>query len=173
MATRDLGPLRSRRMQAARLFDKGFSQAEVARRCRVSRQTASVWFHALQAGGRAALEPRQGGREAKLTKAQRRKLERELLRGAQAHGWSTDLWTLERIVKLIHALFDVQYHPGHMWKLLRRMGWSLQRPARRARERDEEAIVRWKNKTWPRLKKTPDAPAPSSSWTKAASPKDP
>lgn len=163
MATRHLGPLRARRMQAARLFEKGFSQSEVARRCGVSRQTASVWFHALQAGGRSALEPSQGGREAKLTKAQRKKLERQLLRGAQAHGWSTDLWTLERIAKLIHELFGVRYHPGHVWKLLRRMGWSLQRPARRARERDEQAIVRWKKKTWPQLKKTPGPTEPSSS----------
>lgn len=154
MATRNLGPLLERRMRAARLFERGFSQAEVARRCRVSRQTASVWFRALQAGGRSALKPSQGGRTARLTKGQRKKLERQLLRGAQAHGWSSDLWTLERIAKLIQLLFGVRYHRGHVWKLMREMGWSRQRPARRARERDEAAIVRWKKVTWPRLKKT-------------------
>lgn len=162
MATRHLGPLLERRMKAARLFDRGFSQAEVARRCGVSRQTASVWFHALRAGGRSALKPTQGGRTAKLSSGQRRKLERQLLRGAQAHGWSSDLWTLERMAKLIQQLFGVRYHRGHVWKLLRGMGWSRQRPALRARERDEAAIVRWKKKTWPELKKTP-APTERSS----------
>jgi transposase len=149
-------------MKAVRLFERGFSQAEVARRCGVTRQTASVWFHTLRSGGRAALKPTQGGRTAKLNAAQLRKLEKQLLRGAQAHGWSSDLWTLERIAKLIEQLFGVQYHPGHVWKLLRAMGWSLQRPALRARERDEAAILRWKKKAWPQLKKTPEAERSSS-----------
>jgi len=91
----------------------------------------------------------------------------------RAHGWSTELWTLERIGLLLQRQFGVSYHPGHVWRILRSLGWSLQRPATRARERDEKAIEGWKKQAWPRLKKTPEGSSTSSSSTKAASRKDP
>jgi transposase len=161
----------SRRQKAAKLFASKFSQADVARRCGVSRQTAMRWQRAFEAGGAAALKPGQAGRPTKLSAVQRRRLQAALLQGPPAHGWSTDLWTLERITTLIKRLFDVRYHPGHVWKLMRSMGWSLQRPTTKARERDEAAIARWKSEEWPRLKKTAETKSASSSSTKAASPK--
>lgn len=161
-----------RRHRAAKLFIAGFSQADVARRCGVSRQTAMRWHRAFEKGGAPALRPRPRGRPNRLTVDQRRKLQSALLQGPSAHGWTTDLWTLERITAVIRRSFGVSYHPGHVWKLMRVMGWSLQRPTTRARERDEVAIAQWKSTEWPRLKKTPARMSASSSSTKAASPKE-
>src|SRR6266508_4476988 len=69
--------------------------------------------------------------------------------GAGGHGFGTDHWTLARVTSVIEQLAGTRYHPGHTWKLLRRMGWRLQRPARRAVERDEQAIARWVAEDWP------------------------
>jgi transposase len=73
-----------------------------------------------------------------------------LRQGARAHGFDTDHWTLARIATVIERVTGVGYHPGDVWKLLRRrLGWRLQRPARRAIERDEQAIARWVAQDWP------------------------
>lgn len=162
----------SRRQKAARLFAAGFTQAEIARRCGVSRQTASRWGRTYRSGGARALRPGHAGRPAKLTPVQIRRLQAALMKGPMSHGWSTDLWTLERITALIRTQFGIDYHPGHVWKLLRSMGWSLQRPTTRAKERDEAAIARWKSEEWPRLKKTPARTPASSSSTRAGSRKE-
>jgi transposase len=66
----------------------------------------------------------------------------------------SELWTLERIAQVITKVSGVRYHPGHVWRIVRRLGWSLQKPTTRARERDEVEIARWKRRTWARLKKT-------------------
>lgn len=160
-----------RRVRAGALFAAGFSQAEVARRCGVTRQSALRWQRLYEQGGLQALEPRQRGRPTKLTDEELGQLGAALQRGPAAHGWTTDLWTIERITTLIRRMFGVRFHRGHVWKLMRGMGWSLQRPTTRARERDEQAIARWKREEWPRLKKTRGAPRPSSSSTKAVSPR--
>ena len=86
----------------------------------------------------------------------------ELARGAIAHGYPTELWTLSRVGEVIEATTGVSYHPGHVWKVLHQMGWSRQRPARRAAERDEAAIERWVAEDWPRIKKTPAGGKPGS-----------
>jgi transposase len=144
---------RRRRLQAARLFQQGLSQAEVARRLGVSRQTASRWHARWRQGGRAGLAgPGRWGRPSRLSQADWRRVEHVLLAGAQAHGFDTDLWTLPRIAEVIWRLTGVSYHPGHVWWLLRRHHWSPQRPARRASERDEAAIARWRAEDWPRIK---------------------
>ena len=77
-------------------------------------------------------------------------IDQALRQGARAHGFDTDHWTLARITTVIQQLTGVSYHSGHTWKLLRRrLGWRLQRPARRAVERDEQAIARWVAEDWP------------------------
>jgi transposase len=129
------------------------------------------WHRAFQRGGARALRPGQAGRPTKLTRKHVAQLQTALLQGPAAHGWSTDLWTLERVAALIRKRFDVDYHVGHVWKVLRAMGWSLQRPTTRARERDETQIAQWKAKEWPRLKKTPVKTSASFSSTKVGSPK--
>jgi len=95
------------------------------------------------------------GRPALLTAGQRRRLVKLLLQGAGKHGYSTELWTLKRVAEVIAANFGVQYHPGHVWYVLRSLRWSSQKPQPRARERDEQAIERWRREDWPRIKKRP------------------
>lgn len=128
-----------RRERAARLFTRGFSQAEVARRLGVTRQSAMRWRRAHARGGAAALRAGKRGRPARVTPAQLRQLVRMLLQGAREHGWATDRWTLERIGTVIWRHHGVRYHPGHVWRILRSQGWSLQRLAARMRERDGES----------------------------------
>jgi transposase len=144
---------RQRRRQAARLFQQGLSQAEVARRLGVSRQSASRWQARWRQGGRAGLAgPGRWGRPSRLSDRDWRRVERALLRGAQAHGFDTDLWTLPRVAEVIWRLTGVSYHPGHVWWLLHRHHWSPQRPTRRASERDDAEVARLRAEEWTRIK---------------------
>jgi transposase len=153
---RDFEAMERRRRRAARLFEQGKTQADVVRALEVSRQSVSRWYAEWTAGGAAALKRApKAGRPAKLTGEELRAVERVLKRGACAYGFTTDLWTLERVADVIENETGVRYHPGHIWKILRAMGWSRQRPARRALERDDEAIATWVADRWPRVKKTP------------------
>lgn len=159
-------------MRAAELFAKGkLSQADIARELGVAHQTVSDWHDKWKAGGKKALKSAgRAGRPPKLSPADLDRVDRALRRGAKANGYPTDLWTLERVAEVIEGQTGVRYHPGHVWRVLRHMGWSRQRPARRATERDEAAIERWVNDRWPRVKKTPGPEGPgSSSKTRAAS----
>jgi transposase len=147
----------ARRLQAAELFAQGHTQAEVAHQLGVSRQSAHLWHARFQQGGVEALRSRgPTGPDPKLSAAQLTQVEQALLRGAKANGFDTDLWTLERVAVVITQLTGVRYHPGHVWVILRqRLGWTLQRPERRASERDEQTIARWVQQEWPRIKKGP------------------
>ncbi len=99
----------------------------------------------------------QPGPRPRLNGAALRRLERLLRQGATAHGWATDLWTAARVTTLIARHFGLRFHPEHVRKLLtRRLGWTSQKPTRRARERDEAAITHWRAVEWPRLKKQRD-----------------
>ena len=156
--------LEARRLRAGELFAQGRTQAEVARDLGVSRQSARL-VRPLRPGrcGRLA-QPGSHRSLPKLSAAQLAKVEEALLAGAMANGFDTDLWTLERVAVVITQLTGVRYHPGHVWVILRhRLGWTLQRPERRASERDEEAIARWVQQEWPRIKKGPPQKRPGSS----------
>jgi transposase len=171
-AHRDFEGMEKRRGRAARLFDKGATQAEVARQLGVSRQSVSRWYADWRSGGSTALRAAgRAGRLPLLTQAQLGQVDRALRRGPRAHGFGTDLWTLARVARVIEAQTGVRYHPGHVWKLLRdKLGWSRQRPARRAAERDDEAIARWVAEDWPRVKRGPaDGRRGSSSRTSRGS----
>jgi putative transposase len=114
----------------------------------------SRWIGAVRRGGEAALRAKpRPGRPSKLDAARRRRLLRELERGPEKHGYATQLWTAERIRKLILERFGVVFHVNHVPKLLRDCGWSYQRPTSRATERDEAAIATWLKEDWPRIKK--------------------
>ena len=147
------------------MFAQGRTQAEVARELGVSRQSAHLWHARFQQGGVEALRSRgPTGPDPKLSAAQLATVEQALLQGARANGFDTDLWTLERVAVVITQLTGVRYHPGHVWMILRhRLGWTLQRPERRASERDEEAIARWVAQEWPRIKKGQPQNRPGSS----------
>lgn len=171
MAARNFGALERRRMRAVRLFEQGETQAAVARRLGVSRTTVMRWAQALEAQGREGLRAAgRAGRKPRLTTEQLAQVEQALLEGPLAFGYATELWTLPRVAEVIRRVTGVRYHPGHVWRVLRKLGWSRQKPTTRARERDEQAIQRWVKTTWPALKKTPCAEGPrSSSSTRAAS----
>lgn len=151
---RDLDGMELRRREGMRLLGQGISQAEVARRCGVSRPTALRWEQQRQSGQGAAWKRRPLGRRPKLKPTDKQQLEKALLQGAQAHGFLNDLWTLPRVAQLIQRQSGVRLHPGHVWRVLGRMGWSVQRPTGKAAQRDEAAIARWKKHTWPALKKS-------------------
>ena len=146
--------LEQRRRQAVALLEEGLNGAQVARVLGVSGAAVSRWKQAYEKDGPAGLAatPHPGGR-SRLTSKQRRRLAKLLLQGPRRHGYRTELWTLGRVAEVVARTFGVQYHPSHVWKVLRGMGWSCQKPERRARERDEEAIRRWRQEDWPRIKK--------------------
>jgi transposase len=157
--------LQQRRREAAKLFAQGVPQAQVARRLGVSAQSVSRWFQAWREQGEAGLSPvGPPGRPPRLSAEDRRRVDAELRRGPRAHGYETELWTLRRAAEVIEKVTGVRYHPGHVWRLLRELGWTRQRPARRATERDEEAIARWVKEDWPRIKKARDAVGRGSSF---------
>jgi transposase len=166
---RDFAALEERRLRGARLLRRGMPPAEVARQTGASIQSVCDWARKMRAGGMAALHhPGRAGRKPRLSAAQLAAVAAGLKRGPEALGYESGLWTSARVADLIERECGVRYHPGHVWKILRRLGWSVQRPTGRALERDEAAIGRWRRVTWPALKKK-RAPAakPSSSSTRA------
>ena len=152
------------RLAAADQIDAGASDREVARRFRVSRMSANRWRRALAAGGRAALASKgPGGGPCKLSAAQVRELEAALEAGPAAWGWDEDqCWTLARIAEVIRGRFRADYTLAGVDLLLHRIGWSVQVPARQATERDEAAIARWKQVSWPQIKERRRTWAPGS-----------
>jgi transposase len=140
-----------RRRRAARLFAAGKrSQAEIARELHISRQSVSRWFEAWRQDKPEWI--RGAGRAGQLDKAQLKQVDKALRQGAQAHGFATDLWTLPRVAAVIERATGVHYHPGHVWKILAALEWSPQRPAKRARERNDEGRRQWMAKRWPAIK---------------------
>jgi transposase len=166
---RDHGAMEQRRLKAAKLFEAGKGPSEVARMLKVRRQSAHDWQRRWQTGGAGALRSSgAAGPKRKLTTAQQAEIAAAVVAGPQAQGHATAVWTLPRVAQLIAERTGQRYHPGHVWRVLRELGFSCQQPTRRAIERDEVAIAHWKRVTWPRLKKKPGAKAaPSSSSTKA------
>jgi len=157
-------------MQAARLLEKGYPEAEVARRVGAHRQSVNRWATQLADQGRVGLKRAgRAGRKPRLSPADLARIEAHLKAGPEAAGYGTALWTAARVADLIERECGVTFTPGHVWRILRDgLGWTPQRPAGRALERNEAAIRHWKRHRWPALKKTPHAGGtPSSSSTKA------
>ena len=153
-ARRDFQALRQRRRQAARLFAGGqLILAAIARRLNVSRPSVTRWYREWRQRGAAGLRGAgRAGWKPRLDRQQRRRLDRALRRGPRAYGFETDLWTVPRVASVIEQLTGVRYHPGHVWKLLGAMDWTLQRPARQARERNAEAVQDRVDHRWPAVK---------------------
>ena len=166
---RDFAALERRRMEAARLLREGLSQSEVARELGVHRQSVSRWARELeQSGVRALRKAQRTGRPPKLSPVQLRDLERALKRGPEVCGYVSGLWTAARVRDLIAERTGVRYHEDHVWRILRKLCWSCQRPTGKALERDEQGIRHWKKYRWLRIKKKRSASgARSSSSTKA------
>lgn len=146
--------LEKRRLEAGKLFTQGRSQAWVAKHFAVSRPAAWAWYWAWKKKGESGLKSRgRSGAPTKVTKRDLQKIETYLLKGPQFQGYATDIWTLERIAKLVRKLTGVSYHPGHVWRILRDMRWTAQKPETRARERNEGKIKQWMREEFPRIKK--------------------
>lgn len=147
-----------RRLRAARLLQAGRSPAEVAVLVEAPRQTVYRWKSVLENEGIDALrDMSRGGRPPLLGAAELIQLQIALLEGPTEHGFGTPLWTIKRVRVFIERRFGVRYSDVHVWRLLGQMGFSSQKPEKRALERDDAAIEEWKRKTWPALKKKPVA----------------
>lgn len=156
--------LERRRRKAMDLLDKGLSLNEVSRWVDSSPSSVMRWRDERRAHGSDGLKAKPApGRPPRLSPRQKARLTARLARGAMANGWRTELWTTARIAELIERSFGVHYHRDHIGRLMASLGWSHQKPDKRAIERDEEAIEAWKRKEWPRIKKTPSGWAPTSS----------
>jgi len=173
---RDLQALERRRKQAARLFGKGdLSQAAISRQLKVSRMSVSRWYRQWKKSGSQGLKaaPR-AGRKPLLNARQLRRVQAALRKGARAHSFSADLWTLPRVATVIKRITGVRYHPGHVWRILGAMNWTVQKPEQQAKERNPDKVDYWQTVRWPELKKTLLVSAPGSSFkTKPASPSSP
>ncbi len=154
---RDTATLEERRLNAFALLQSGVSQAEVARRLGVTPVAVCLWKKALEDRGPSALRavPRSG-RPTLVPRERLATLPDLLARGALAYGFSTDLWTIPRILQITEGEWGVRYTETAMWRLLKRYGLSWQRPRRQAREKDLRAVRNWRQRSWPRYKKKPD-----------------
>lgn len=153
--------LERRRHRALAMLAAGDQPVDVAQRLGVDRRSVRRWKAAHRARGLSGVRAKPApGRPSKLTGKQRGQLERLLLKGAEAAGFATPLWTCPRIATVIARHFKVRYHVDHIGRVLHALGWSPQQPARRAIERDEAAIAQWVKQRWPVVKKTPRADTP-------------
>lgn len=155
--------LEARRRRALALLKQEVSLHDVARRIGCAPSSVMRWRDAVAEQGAAGFTVHTSpGRPSKLTAVQQRRLVKVLLAGPLAAGYATDLWTTPRIAELIRARFKISYHPDHVGRLLHQLGWTPQKPERRALQRDEAAIAEWKAREWPRVKKTPRGWVPTS-----------
>jgi transposase len=164
-------------MRAVRLA-RQHGASEAARRVGADRRTVQRWVATAKKNGMKALRAKpHPGRTPRLTKEQKQRLTRELLRGAKDLGFGTDLWTAPRVGQVIRRLFGVRYHVEYLPRLLRALGWTPQKPESRAYERDEKAIAKWLKEDWPRIKRggseEGSRPLPGRGWVLPASSRPP
>lgn len=126
-ARRDLGALERRRFEALRLMGNGMKMSEVARRMKVTRQTVSRWANRYADGGISALKKAQhAGRKSRLTEQDQGRLSQMLKQGPEVFGYAPGLWSCPKVADLIKSKFNISYHPGHVWKILDKLGVSMQ-----------------------------------------------
>jgi transposase len=158
------------RLQAVERFKGGEKNKDIAVALRVSERSVERWRRQWRERGEVGVWSKGSPGRPRLGERQIAQLERELERGPLAHGWVDQRWTLARVKMLIGRLFHVSYTVEGTWQLLKRHGWSWQQPARRAIERDEDAVELWKKEVWPRVRAPRRRPGPgSSSRTRPAS----
>src|SRR4051794_6743008 len=143
--------LERRRKQAVQAVADGQPRATVAQVLGVHYRTVARWVRAARQPGGLNAKP-QSAPAPGLTDADLRTLEGLLVKGAKAHGWHNQLWTAARVARLIEREFDLDYHPEHVRKILKhRLGWTSQKPRRKARERDDKEVARWVGDEFPRI----------------------
>jgi transposase len=143
-----------RRLRALHLKEQGWYQRDIAEALDVSEETVSRWLARASAAGPQALRGRpRPGRPPELSAAQKRLIPEFLWHGAEAYGFRGEVWTCARIARVIAEEFGVRYHKDHVGRLLEGLRWTPQVPIRRALQRDEEAIRRWRQEAWPGLRR--------------------
>ena len=148
--------LEQRRRKAIALLEQGHNNQEVARLVGASPGAICDWRKAYHKHGEAFFEAYSPpGRKPCLSDKQVDRLKKLLLKGPREHGYLTELWTLQRIAEVIEKHFEIAYDPSSVWHILRRMGWSCQKPEKKAREQNPEAVAQWRQTDWPRIKKRP------------------
>lgn len=153
--------LEKRRRLAVRLLKQGHTYRSVAQELNASLSSVVRWYQAYKKNGRKGLKPTPNtGRPCLLSGYQKKSLVRVLVKGPLEAGYSTDLWTLKRIGQIVQKNFRVRYCTGNLWNLMNDLGWSCQKPQKRARERREQAIRYWKHHVWPHIKKGRSAWSP-------------
>lgn len=145
--------MEARRLKAVPYFKKEWSERHIAKNLGVSGPSIHEWKIAWKERGVEGLKAGHYGRSSCLSKEKERIVKRNILKGAEAHGFSGDYWTLRRVTKAIEKWTRVTYEDRSVWHLLKRLGFSCQKPVRRAVERDEEAIRTWTQEIWPQIKK--------------------
>ena len=146
----------ARRFRAWELKQQGWKQSAIAQSLGVTPGAVSQWFKRVREEGIESLRRRVGrGSPPRLSAAQRAQLPPLLTQGAEAYGFRGALWTRARVAEVIQREFRVRYDVSHVGRILRACGWSLQKPARRAKQRDEDAIRSWKEERWPEVEKKP------------------
>jgi transposase len=146
--------LETRRRVAGQLLLEGRRIDEVMEIVGASESSVKRWKRAVKEGGLEALKAKpHPGPTARLSAAQKRKLLKLLVAGPIKSGYHNELWTCTRVAEVIAKKLLVSYHPCHVWKILRALGWTSQKPEQQARERDDDAIERWRKRDWPRIKK--------------------
>lgn len=140
-------------MKAAKLFRRGMTQAMVAKQLGVTKVAVFYWHREWRSTKENGLKKKTSGPKRRLTEAKLRIIEERLGQGPERAGYATNLWTLERVGALIADVAHVHYGQTQVWNILGAMGWSCQKPARRAKERDEEAIAHWIKVEWPSIQK--------------------
>lgn len=146
--------LENRRRKCFELLDSGKPVGEVAEILGVDRTTVSRWKARVREGGKRALKAiPQYVKQCQLTVEQQKELGRIITNGALAAGYPTDLWTTVRITEVILKRFKIQYNHDHVGRMLHRLGFSCQKPAKQAKEHDEKAARVWRKREWPRIKK--------------------
>ena len=151
------------RLQAVERFEGKQKNAEIAAALRISVRSVERWRRAWHESGEAGVLSKGFPGRPRLSEAQIVRLENELARGPLAHGWADQRWILARIKTLIGRLFHVSYTVEGTWRLLKCHGWSWQQPARRAIERDDDAVEVWKKETWSRVRPPRRSATPGSS----------
>ncbi len=153
-----------RRKRAWDLKQQGWKQKDIAVAVAVSEGAVSQWIKRGREGGREALTAHPPkGMTPRLTDEQKAQIPELLAKGAEAYGFRGDVWTAQRLAKVIESTFGVHYHRDHVGRLLREAGWSRQEPIERAPQRDEEAIKQWYEERWPAIKKKPTSTTTPSS----------
>lgn len=146
--------LERRRQRAISLLQEEYQPVDVAKMLGVDRRSVRRWKASHRKKGQKGIQAKPApGRPPKLDRNNLRKLEKALLKGSQRAGFPTDLWTCPRVAQLIYSIFGIKYHVDHIGRLLHTLGWSPQKPERRAIERNETRIKEWIKVDWPRIKK--------------------